>query len=272
MRPLALLLALSTAAALPSSAEELPVRTAPIEVLKSHHLAVRVKINGKGPYRMIFDTGAPITIISPEVARETGVVPRDAQPPPMALFNALGQFSMQRFEVGGQRADKIPAIVMDHPAVAVLSRGQGELHGIVGFSFFARYRMTLDYQAKQLSFTPNGYVPDDFLELMMAYMAAKKKPPPRLLDPAGMWGFAVSKADDDEEPGVIVDRVRPDTPAASAGLKVGDRLLTLDGAWTDSAADCHHAAGGVKPGIAAPLKIRRGGKEMTLMVTPRMGL
>ena len=36
----------------------------------SGHLAVQVKINGKGPYRLVFDTGAPMILVSTESARK----------------------------------------------------------------------------------------------------------------------------------------------------------------------------------------------------------
>ena len=39
--------------------------------------------------------------------------------------------------------------------------------------------------------------------------------------------------------------VLPESPAALAGIKTGDRLLTLDGRWTDTVADCYIAAGHV---------------------------
>ncbi len=45
---------------------------APFETLKTQHMAVQVKINGKGPYRLIFDTGAPVTLLNNKTARETG--------------------------------------------------------------------------------------------------------------------------------------------------------------------------------------------------------
>jgi hypothetical protein len=40
----------------------------PIEILKSKHIAVQVKINDKGPFRVIFDTGAPVTFVSNNLA------------------------------------------------------------------------------------------------------------------------------------------------------------------------------------------------------------
>src|SRR5262245_42098709 len=73
----------------------------PFELLASKHMAVNVTINGKGPYRLIFDTGAPITLLSNKAAQEAGVLPKDARPPLLALFGAMGQFPIQTLEVAG---------------------------------------------------------------------------------------------------------------------------------------------------------------------------
>ena len=67
----------------------------PFELLDSKHLAVKIKINGKGPYRVIFDTGSPVTLLSNKVAKEAGVVPKDAMQPAFALFGAMGQFPIK---------------------------------------------------------------------------------------------------------------------------------------------------------------------------------
>src|SRR5262249_61540860 len=36
----------------------------PFEMLATNHMVVRARINGQGPYRLIFDIGAPITLVS----------------------------------------------------------------------------------------------------------------------------------------------------------------------------------------------------------------
>src|SRR3954462_10396498 len=41
--------------------------------LMSGHLAVQAKVNGKGPYRLIFDTGAPVILLSARVGKEAGL-------------------------------------------------------------------------------------------------------------------------------------------------------------------------------------------------------
>ncbi|MBY0528079.1 MAG: aspartyl protease family protein [Gemmataceae bacterium] len=257
---------------LPVRAEEPKPVTVPFELLKTKHMAIMVKINGKGPYRVIFDTGAPFTVISSKVAKEAGVLPKDAAQPVFALFGAMGQHPIQTLELGELKAEKVPAMVMDHPAVAALAKATVPLEGIVGFPFFARYRMTLDYQAKTLTFLPNTYEPEDILQSLTATLMARKKPTPKVLAPAALWGLTVAKDDKDEEEGVTVQTVLEGSPAAKAGLLAGDRLLTIDGRWTDSVMDCYTATGFVKPDRTVELAIRRKGVAKALRITPRAGL
>src|SRR5205085_10594021 len=97
---------------------------------------------------------------------------------------------------------------------------------------------------------------------------AKKK----FLAPAGQWGFSVGKDANDEQPGVTVQHVVAGSPAAQAGLQTGDRLLTVDGRWTDSVADCFVAATYVPAGATARLTVLRDGKEVVLKVRVQSGL
>ena len=46
----------------------------PFELLPSGHMTVMVKVNGEGPYRLILDTGAPITLIDNKVAKAAGLL------------------------------------------------------------------------------------------------------------------------------------------------------------------------------------------------------
>ena len=89
---------------------------------------------------------------------------------------------------------------------------------------------------------------------------------------AGQWGIVVNKESGDEEAGVNVQQIMKGSAAEKAGLKVGDRLLTIDGRWTDSVNDTHHAASYVKAGSAAPIVVKRGDVELTITVTPGKGL
>ena len=245
----------------------------PFELLKSRHIAVEVKINGKGPYRLIFDTGAPTNLINNKLAKETGVTKKGDKSPGLPLFGLGGIKIMDSLEVGSVKMEKVPVTVMDHPTVTAISKALGPIDGIIGFPFFARYRTTVDYQKKQLTFTPNGYVPGDVMKgLMDKLMGPKGKPEPRIIAPAAAWGFTVDDKDaKDEKAGVTIKEVLTGSAAAAGGLKAGDRLLTLDGRWTDSVADTFSAASAVKPGWAVVLVVQRGDKEVKLTVKPVKG-
>jgi hypothetical protein len=156
-------------------AEAKPI-VVPFELLRSRHMAVQVKINGKGPYRLIFDTGAPTNLINTKLARETGITKakKDDKAPGFALFGMPALKTIDTLEVGGVKLKKVSVTVMDHPTVTAISKALGPIDGIVGFPFFARFKTTVDYQKKELTFTPNGYVPGDVVKNLMDKLMGPK--------------------------------------------------------------------------------------------------
>jgi hypothetical protein len=265
---------------------EPPAASAPVAVpfemlakgrLFSGHIAVQVKINDKGPYRLIFDTGAPTMLLTTKVAKECGVIGPGAKKPAIHSPLAMpGQVTIATLEIGGLSAKDLPAIVLDHPTVSAIAEMFGPVEGIVGFPFFARYRTSIDYKAKQFTFTPNGYVPTDvvmsLMTSLMARSAERNKPPqPKMLVPAAQWGLRFEMGESGDDPGVTVTEVLADSAAAAAGIKTGDRLLTLDGRWTDSVADVFAAASSVKPGQVVEIVLRRQDQELRIKMAPQVG-
>jgi hypothetical protein len=271
--PLAGLLLLALALPLRADAPETRAVTVPFELFPTKHIAVKIKVNGKGPYRVIFDTGSPVTLLSNKVADEAKLLDKKGPQPLFNPFGAGGEAKVKKLELGDLRLEKVPAIIMDHPGVQAMSSAFGPVEGIVGFPVFARYKMTLDYQAKTMTFVPSTYEPSDALEgIIASLMMMTQDAPPKVLSASGQWGLVVRKASGDEAAGVTVKEVMPGTAAAAAGLKAGDRLLTLDGRWTDTVADAYLAAGSVKPSEAVRVTVRRDGKELELTVRPVPGL
>lgn len=246
----------------------------PFETLKTGHMAVMVKVNGKGPYRVIFDTGAPINLFNNKLAKEAGLL-KDAPKSLLPFVGTVAEVTVKELQVGVEKATNQHAIVMDHPLVELMSKRLGPLYGIVGFPFFARYKMVLDYQKETLTLTPNGYKPANVLralETTMLSLAAGSSQAPRVLSPAAQWGFTPRKQADDDEAGVTIHEVLAGSAAAAAGLQKGDRLLTIDSRWTDSLKDVYEIAGHLKPGVVVPLRVKRGEKEVALKITPRTGM
>lgn len=248
--------------------------TVPFEIIGSKHMAVQIKINGKGPYRVIFDTGAPISLISNKVANETGLVKKQANGKPAAtgFMGMGGMVKAKDFQVGDVQAKDIQLIVMDHPTVKAISEVVGPIEGIVGYPFFAKFRTTVNYKDKTLTMTPSGYDPGDVMESLMKSMMGNNKDKKVYLSPSTLWGLTVGKSTSDEEAGVEVVYLFGNGLAEQAGIKLGDRLLVLDGVWTDTVDDAHRAASQVKAGRTVKVKIKRDGQEKVIEVTPRTGL
>jgi len=256
-------------AAKPQAADVKPVKVA-FDTLTTRHIVVMVKINGKGPYRLIFDTGAPVTLLSTKIARESGVLAKD-KGAALILFGEMPQYKIKTLEIGDLKAENLSTMVIDHPTLAAIDKVLGPVQGIIGLTFFAKYKMTIDYQAKEMTFVPVDFTPPDVMKGMMALLKNPSGEHKNVLAPAGQWGFSVAKDAKDESAGVPIKEVLPGSPAAAGGLKVGDRLLTLEGRWTDSVVDCYQAASFVRPGTAARLVVVRDGKEVELTVKVAAG-
>jgi len=85
-----------------------------------------------------------------------------------------------------------------------------------------------------------------------------------------LWGRVAEKLD--EAAGVKITRVLAGSAAEATGLQVGDRMLTIDGRWTDTMGDTFDALAAIKPGQAVSVVIWRAGQKKEGTVTPRAGL
>jgi membrane-associated protease RseP (regulator of RpoE activity) len=71
------------------------------------------------------------------------------------------------------------------------------------------------------------------------------------------------------EGAVEVESVVAGSPAEEAGLRKGDRILSVDGEEVKDVEDVFYRVGGRKEGDVAKVAVRRGGEEMSLPVTLR---
>ncbi len=175
-------------------------------------------------------------------------------------------------------------IILDHPVLKALGEVLGRrLDGIVGYTFFARYRTTIDYQAHTIGFEPVEFEVKNLIRELPERIAGPKVARRVVLAPAGLWGLSVAEAEPApgheadaglDTRGVVVRDVLAGSPAEAAGLKPGDILTTLDGRWTTSVADTYAAASAASAGSDrdVPVVLLRDGRELTLSVRPRPGI
>jgi hypothetical protein len=246
--------------------------TVPFEMLRTNHMVVRARINGKGPFHLVFDLGAPITLLSNRAAEQSGTVAADA--PRALLFSLRGEAAVDTLQVGDLTARDVPVIVLDHPVLRALEDVLGrnrKLDGIIGYTFFARYKTTIDYQARTMSFEPVDFRVGNLFRDLPDRLAGPKVARQVVLAPGALWGLKLGTPAEADGAGVPIREVWPGSPAAEAGLKPGDVLTTLDGRWTTSIADAYAAAAGVAPDRDVTLVILRDGQEQTLAVRPKPG-
>jgi hypothetical protein len=243
----------------------------PFEMLSTNHMLVEVRINGKGPYRLIFDLGAPITLLNNRVSEASGVIKADA--PRSFLFGMRGEAEVDKLQVGELSVAKLPVIVFDHPFLSALEEVTNRrIDGLIGFTFFARYKTTIDYHARQMTFEPNDYQVRDLLKDLPDRLLGPKVARERVLAPAGIYGMRLGEAIGGlDSPGIKIAKVLAGSPAERAGLKAGDVLVALDGRWTTSVTDVFHAAASVEPGRQTTAVVSRDGKEQTLTIYPADG-
>src|SRR5262245_60322465 len=146
----------------------------PFELIKTQHMVVSVKVNGKGPYRLVFDTGAPDSLLSTKVAKEAELFGKDHKRPFFAPFGSMGQAKDIEIRLGDVKATKITATVLDHPTVDAIAKFVGPIEGILGFTFYARYKMSINYEKSELTFEENTYEPGDVMKVMMEKMLTPK--------------------------------------------------------------------------------------------------
>src|SRR5262245_23192437 len=142
----------------PAAKEAPKPQAVKFDLVSSGHFIVKAKVNGHGPYNLIFDTGAPTSLVTPKVAKEAGLTKDAKDKPLIPLFGMMGQVTIKDFQVGDVKAENVNAMIMNHPTVEAFSDAfkekYGSIEGIVGFPFFARYKMTVDYAAKEMTFVP----------------------------------------------------------------------------------------------------------------------
>ncbi len=255
-----------------------PTFQVPYRLTNTLHTLVRAKINGKGPFNFIIDTGAPLLYVSTPVGKRLGL---SADP--------KGWTTLERFELeGGVVLDKAKCRVetpFQLEGMNGLGMAGAELHGIIGYTVLAQYRMEFDFTRDRMTWTRLAYNPLEpqsmkgkgaggggGLEVIGTLMKvigllAGKKADTEIV-PRGFLGIDITNY----KGKVRVQSVLSKGPADKAGLKADDAILIFQGKRVTDAAEVRRLAAALAAGQAVRLTIRRNEEEKQITITAGEGL
>jgi hypothetical protein len=261
----------------------------PYRITDTNHFLVRVRINGKGPFNFLVDTGAPALFISTHAAKAAGLAePKDDFWAVVERFDFEGGATLRG--VKGRIEDPFQLVGMN-----ALGLPGASIDGILGFTMLARFKIELDPTQDRMVWTRLDYNPKEpfvprgdknrkapaevqAMNLLgplakgMAALIGKQVPDTHV--PRGGLGIELKEAGGSVEIAKVLDA----SPAAKAGLKPGDVLLELyplakpaasGSRKPDSIAAALKAISGVRPGDKVRLSIRRA--PQTLDITAIAG-
>jgi hypothetical protein len=244
----------------------------PYRVTQTNHFLVRVRINGKGPFNFLVDTGAPALYIATETARKIGL-----EPVANEYWTAVGRLDFE----GGARLTDIQARVED-PFQLVGMNALGlpgtPIHGLLGLTVLARFRIELDPTRDRMTWTRLDYEPaappgprqaagpregppggtqginplDPLTQIRE--LAPRGKQPEDQLHPRGFFGIELAEAAGE----VRAAGVLAGSPAARAGVRAGDLLVRLRDREVTSIKAARAAVAAVQPDDRVTLVVRRG--------------
>lgn len=125
---------------------------APFKFVRSLCLLENIKVNGKGPYTFLLDSGASETVVMPDAARELGL---QGKMVPSQTVGQVEQVKLDALSCGDAEVKGIEICVYDPPQARPLKAANGgKLDGLLGRSFFDKFLLTVDYRTNQILLEP----------------------------------------------------------------------------------------------------------------------
>jgi serine protease Do len=265
----------------------------PYRLTDTNHFLVRARINGKGPFNFLVDSGAPALFISTETAKKIGL-----KPDPDAFWTAVERLDLE----GGSQLKGLKARVEDPfqlVGMNALGLPGASIDGILGFTILARFRLEIDLTKDRMIWIRLDHDPQDPpvpdhkpgekvgapagvqamsmlgpLAKGLAFLMGKQ--PEEQHQPRGCLGLEWSEQVTSGRKHVLVQGVLEGLPAARGGVRVGDQIVAINDRVIKGLKEARTALSEVHSGDPVPLVVRRGSgndaRDMKLTLTAGEGL
>jgi len=243
----------------------------PYRLTATQHVLVRAKINGKGPFNFILDTGAPALFVSTAIGKKLDL-----------KSDKAGWATLDRFTLeGGATVPKAKARIEDPfqlEGMNGLGLAGAHIDGMIGYNILARFRIEYDFTKDKLAFTPLKFDPPppqglgggaaaagglDTMAALMKFVGGwlGKKAEPEIILP-GFFGLELT----DNKHGIQVKSVLAKSPAEKAGIEAGDQITQVQGNKVRLVADFRREASKVPAGSNVMLTVSRRGDKKDVTV------
>src|SRR5262245_51461310 len=247
----------------------------PYRLTDTNHFLVRVRINGKGPFNFLVDSGAPALFVATETAKRIGL-----QPARDRFWTPIKRLDIE----GGAKLKGVKARVEDPfqlVGMNALGLPGASIDGILGFTILARFRLEIDLTKDRMTWTRLDHEPRDppvperkpgedhrapaGIQAMNALGPIAKglaflmgKQPEEERHARGFLGLEWSERVEAGRTEVQVRGVLIDSPAARGGLQSGDCILRINGRAIEGLKGARAALAEVRPRDEVSVRVRRG--------------
>lgn len=257
----------------PAEVYEVPYRLSDVK-----HVIVRVKVNNKGPFNFIIDTGAPAVYFGNELARKLDIEPKEE-----GFWETFEKVEIE----GGLKLSKLKVRVEEpFQLVGINKMNAGGLryHGVLGYSVLAQFQIEYDFTQPHLKWTRLDWKPPQPVALgslsanasanmkamiglsSLATALMPKKEDAKIVQ-RGFIGIEV----EDKNDSVSITKVLPNSPAATAGLKSGDQIIACNAKGIKQTADLQKILMAMPYDTEVTFDIERAGEKLSIKLTTGRG-
>ena len=224
----------------------------PLSIKNNHpHVRAQLKLPGRAPFEgeFVIDAGASMPLVLlPSFTERHGL--RDSLPAAHTVYGR-GVGGEIRLPVGRAESFRIGSFTLAQPVTGLPSAGtfgSEGLAGNIGTAILRRFKVVFDYSRKRVHLEPAKNFSDPF-EFDTSGLGLMSEGP----------SFNVFK----------VVRVLPGTPAAEAGLRPGDEIVTVGGRPVTGTRLSDLRERLRRPDQTISIRVRRGAEELDVELKTR---
>lgn len=120
------------------------------KLTQNHWIVAPVLVGGKGPFDFLLDTGANVTVITPELAQQLAIRPTARVSLQTIASSQIVPYSLlPSLSLGAQVVENLEVIYCELPEMRSLNQG---VRGVLGQNFLSQFNFTLNYRDRRIEF------------------------------------------------------------------------------------------------------------------------